>query len=124
MKALRSAVIFCQVIDNFGDAGVCWRLARQLAQQEKLQVTLWMDDVQVLQRLRPDVDPALTSQECDGFTLCRWDESSVPNVQVDIVIEAFGCRLPSASIASMAAMQTRGATRIVLAKGLFFLTLS
>ena len=105
MKALRSAVIFCQVIDNFGDAGMCWRLARQLAQQEKLQVTLWMDDVQVLQRLRPDVDPALTSQECDGFTLCRWDEYSMPNMEVDIVIEAFGCRLPSASIAAMAAMQ-------------------
>lgn len=106
MKALQSAVIFCQVIDNFGDAGVCWRLARQLAQQEKLQVTLWIDDVQALQRLRPDIDPSLVIQECDGFTLCRWDEYSVPNVEVDIVIEAFGCRLPNATIAAMAAMHT------------------
>ena len=106
MNFSRSAVIFCQVIDNFGDAGVCWRLARQLVQQEKLQVTLWIDDVQALQRLRPELEPALVSQECDGFTLCRWDEHSVPNVEVDIVIEAFGCRLPNATIAAMAAMHT------------------
>ncbi len=106
MQVLRSAVIFCQVIDNYGDAGVCWRLARQLAQQEKLQVTLWMDDVQALQRLRPHLDPTLATQECDGFTLCRWDENSVPNVEVDMVIEAFGCRLPNATITAMVAMQT------------------
>lgn len=106
MNFFRSVVIFCQVIDNFGDAGVCWRLARQLVQQEKLQVTLWMDDLRALQQLRPHLDPTLAIQECDGFTLCRWDEHSVPNVEVDLVIEAFGCRLPSATIAVMAAMQT------------------
>ena len=25
--------VFCRVIDNFGDIGVCWRLATQLAGQ-------------------------------------------------------------------------------------------
>ena len=69
MNFFRSAVIFCQVIDNYGDAGVCWRLARQLALQEKLQVTLWIDDVHALQRLHPHLDPTLVMQECDGFTL-------------------------------------------------------
>ncbi|MDO9602214.1 MAG: elongation factor P maturation arginine rhamnosyltransferase EarP, partial [Rhodocyclaceae bacterium] len=28
-----SCDIFCAVIDNLGDAGVCWRLARQLARE-------------------------------------------------------------------------------------------
>ncbi|MFM8152214.1 MAG: elongation factor P maturation arginine rhamnosyltransferase EarP, partial [Polynucleobacter victoriensis] len=23
--------IFCQIVDNYGDAGVCWRLARALS---------------------------------------------------------------------------------------------
>ncbi|NBX99883.1 MAG: DUF2331 family protein, partial [Burkholderiaceae bacterium] len=27
--------IFCQIVDNFGDAGVCWRLARSLAIRHK-----------------------------------------------------------------------------------------
>ncbi|MGB3274638.1 MAG: elongation factor P maturation arginine rhamnosyltransferase EarP, partial [Castellaniella sp.] len=30
MSAL-SFELFCRVVDNFGDAGVCWRLARRLA---------------------------------------------------------------------------------------------
>jgi hypothetical protein len=56
--------------------------------------------------LRPELKLALASQECDGFTLCHWEEHSVPNVEVDIVIEAFGCRLPTTTISAMAAMQT------------------
>ncbi|NBS60265.1 MAG: DUF2331 family protein, partial [Betaproteobacteria bacterium] len=27
----RSWDVFCKVVDNFGDAAVCWRLAQQLA---------------------------------------------------------------------------------------------
>jgi uncharacterized repeat protein (TIGR03837 family) len=27
--------VFCRVIDNFGDIGVCWRLARQLAGERR-----------------------------------------------------------------------------------------
>jgi len=37
--------LFCKVVDNYGDAGVCWRLARQLAAEHALTVTLWIDDV-------------------------------------------------------------------------------
>ena len=35
--------IFCRVIDNFGDIGVCWRLARQLAAEHGKRVRLWVD---------------------------------------------------------------------------------
>ncbi len=31
-----SCDIFCNVIDNYGDIGVCWRLARQLAHEHGL----------------------------------------------------------------------------------------
>ncbi|MDR2678109.1 MAG: elongation factor P maturation arginine rhamnosyltransferase EarP, partial [Zoogloeaceae bacterium] len=37
--------IFCHVVDNFGDIGVCWRLARQLAGEHGLAVRLWVDDL-------------------------------------------------------------------------------
>ena len=30
--------LFCRVIDNWGDAGVCWRLARQLVRERGAQV--------------------------------------------------------------------------------------
>ncbi|MFN3587309.1 MAG: elongation factor P maturation arginine rhamnosyltransferase EarP, partial [Moraxellaceae bacterium] len=32
--------LFCTVIDNYGDLGVCWRLARQLAAEHGVAVTL------------------------------------------------------------------------------------
>ena len=37
--------IFCRVIDNYGDIGVCWRLARQLANEFGQTVRLWVDDL-------------------------------------------------------------------------------
>ncbi len=37
--------IFCAVVDNYGDIGVCWRLARQLAQEHNLEMRLWVDDL-------------------------------------------------------------------------------
>ena len=46
--------IFCRVVDNFGDAGVSWRLARQLAREHGIAVTLWIDDVASLARFVPD----------------------------------------------------------------------
>ena len=35
--------ILCRVVDNFGDAGVCWRLARQLASELQAGVRLFID---------------------------------------------------------------------------------
>ncbi|MBQ1657320.1 MAG: elongation factor P maturation arginine rhamnosyltransferase EarP, partial [Rhodocyclaceae bacterium] len=35
--------IFCKVVDNFGDAGVCWRLACELHRRSQAAVTLWID---------------------------------------------------------------------------------
>ena len=37
--------IFCSVVDNFGDIGVCWRLARRLSAGLGQQVRLWVDDL-------------------------------------------------------------------------------
>ena len=50
--------IFCKVVDNFGDIGVCWRLARQLQSEYAVGVRLWIDDLQVAQRIIPTLgDP-------------------------------------------------------------------
>ena len=44
--------VFCRVVDNYGDAGVCWRLARQLAAEHALDVTLWIDRLATLVRTK------------------------------------------------------------------------
>ncbi|MEW5789781.1 MAG: elongation factor P maturation arginine rhamnosyltransferase EarP [Pseudomonadota bacterium] len=49
--------IFCTVIDNYGDIGVTWRLARQLAAEHAVAVRLWVDDLEAFRHIRPEVDP-------------------------------------------------------------------
>ncbi|MCB1801161.1 MAG: elongation factor P maturation arginine rhamnosyltransferase EarP, partial [Gammaproteobacteria bacterium] len=48
---MKSWDIFCSAVDNYGDVGVSWRLARQLAHEFELDVRLFVDDLQVLERL-------------------------------------------------------------------------
>jgi uncharacterized repeat protein (TIGR03837 family) len=97
--------IFCTVIDNFGDAGVCWRLARQLADEYGLSVRLWIDDLCALQRLWPDIALDLEVQRVAGVTVCRWRasfaEAFVEIEAADVVIEAFACTLPENYVAAM-----------------------
>ena len=52
----RTLTLFCKVVDNFGDIGICWRLARQWSEEYGLAVTLWVDDLISFQRICPDVD--------------------------------------------------------------------
>lgn len=96
--------IFCTVIDNFGDAGVCLRLARQLSTEHGWSVRLWIDRLDILQRWLPDIDLGLSEQTVAGFRIARWGVDDVhPAWEIpDLVIEAFGCRLSSSLVDEMA----------------------
>jgi uncharacterized repeat protein (TIGR03837 family) len=95
--------IFCKVVDNYGDIGVCWRLARQLAADHALTVRLWVDDLNVFARLYPAIDLSLNTQRIGDIAVCRWRELFPDAVPGAVVVEAFGCRLPAAFEAAMAA---------------------
>lgn len=96
--------IFCKVVDNYGDAGVCWRLARMLHTEHGLRVQLWIDKPDALRALHPALDPALAEQQTAGITVRRWNEGAETEVQgVAVVIEAFGCGLPDDYVTAMAA---------------------
>jgi len=73
-----SCDIFCNVIDNYGDIGVCWRLARQLAHEHGLAVRLWVDDLGTLAKLCPEADAAQDSQRCRGVEVRRWHGADSP----------------------------------------------
>jgi uncharacterized repeat protein (TIGR03837 family) len=94
--------LFCKVVDNYGDAGVAWRLARQLAAEHALDVTLWLDDLATLSRIVPEVDRDRDPQRAAGVTIRRWAEPFPPAEAAGVVVEAFGCGLPAAYVAAMA----------------------
>ena len=89
--------IYCRVIDNYGDVGVVWRLARDLAARGE-QVRLWLDDASALEWMAPAGQPA-------NVQLLAWPAGPDMDAEPtgDVVIEAFGCQLPESVVARMAA---------------------
>jgi uncharacterized repeat protein (TIGR03837 family) len=94
--------LFCKVIDNYGDIGVCWRLARQLANEHQQAVRLWVDDLNVLKTIWPNTQLA-EQQLLNGVDVRLWKNPFDNSVQIaDVVIEAFGCDISSTAISQMA----------------------
>lgn len=94
--------IFCQVIDNFGDVGVCWRTAAELAERGQT-VRLWMDDASALQWMAPQPHP-------QGLSVHGWPTQAAQVAEKigDVVIEAFGCEMPPVVIEAIAAKKASG----------------
>ncbi|MDX1366521.1 elongation factor P maturation arginine rhamnosyltransferase EarP [Pseudomonas sp.] len=95
--------IFCSVVDNYGDIGVTWRLARQLAAEHGVTVRLWLDDLGAFARLCPQADRHAEQQSRQGVDVRQWPLTWQPVPPADVVIEAFACELPAAYVAAMAA---------------------
>ncbi len=93
--------MFCHVIDNWGDAGVCWRLCRQLACAGQ-RVRLWIDDPAPLAVIAPAPPPAGD----DAIEVHEWPRTlphalPPPVPPGDVLIEAFGCDVPPAWVAAL-----------------------
>lgn len=95
-------IIFCRVVDYFGDAGFCWRLAGALARCGVGTVILVMDRLDVLEAIRG-------TERFDNVTVLPWNviedewaRAGVPaEHQADVVIEAFACSPPQCYLASL-----------------------
>ncbi|MBI4809055.1 MAG: elongation factor P maturation arginine rhamnosyltransferase EarP [Nitrosomonadales bacterium] len=102
-----SCDIFCNVVDNYGDIGVSWRLARQLANEQGVSVRLWVDDLRSFGKLCPELDAGLDEQRCRGVEVRRWF-ADFPIVEpAGLVIEAFACKLPDTYVQAMAAQEPK-----------------
>lgn len=86
--------IFCRVIDNHGDAGICWRVAAELGARGHA-VRLWMDDASMLAWMAPQGAP--------GVDVLPWRDPLPGEEPGDVVVEAFGCDPPAAFVGRMAA---------------------
>lgn len=104
-----SCDIFCTVVDNYGDVGVCWRLARQLAAEFGLGVRLWVDDLASFARICPGIVPGRDAQFSQGVEVRWWREPFPAVSPADVVVEAFACDPPASFVAAMAARRPRPA---------------
>jgi uncharacterized repeat protein (TIGR03837 family) len=87
--------LFCHVVDNYGDLGVCWRLAADLAARGD-NVRLWVDDARALAWMAP--------RGAAGVSAHPWPAADDAGIApADAVIEAFGCSLPPGFVQAMAA---------------------
>lgn len=96
--------VFCRVIDNFGDIGVCWRLCAQLSQRGHT-VRLWVDDSSALEWMAPGA----LQGKCQGVTVLNWalssDAAKLQTLQpAEVWLEGFGCEIPPAFIAARAGL--------------------
>ncbi|MDR1227938.1 MAG: elongation factor P maturation arginine rhamnosyltransferase EarP [Azoarcus sp.] len=95
--------IFCKVVDNYGDAGVCWRLARVLAARYGIETRVWVDDWLTLARLCPGA--VRDGTRVAGVELRHWTTPFPETEPADVVIEAFACELPAVHVCAMAAQK-------------------
>lgn len=101
--------IFCRVIDNFGDVGVCWRLSAELARRGE-QVRLWLDDSQALAWMAPGaLQDSVPNIEVRAWTSPLPAGQGDPQPPADVWIEAFGCEPPPECIEALATRVAGGA---------------
>lgn len=106
---MRTCDMFCRVIDNYGDAGVSWRLAQSLAAEYGWAVRLIIDDAAVLSAIVPSVVSEKSDSLAGRVVVCDWlEKDGTPpfepwdNEAADVVVELFSCRLPDVYEAAIA----------------------
>jgi len=104
---LRNWDLFCRIIDNFGDIGVCWRLAKQLHVEHDLQIRLLIDDLDAAQVIIPNLNFSVNYQVCDEISITKWDEKTDFSEAAEVVIETFACGLPPVYLAAMVRQKSK-----------------
>ena len=84
--------VFCRVVDNWGDIGVGWRFARDLAARGEA-VRLWIDDASALAWMAPE--------GAGGVEVIEWHAATPLREPGDVVVELFGCDPPPGFVERM-----------------------
>jgi len=102
--------IFCAIVDNFGDIGVCWRLARQLVAEYGVDVTLWVDDAALVAKFLKRAQAELCEERIEGVQIGIWSPSWQPSatesdaiISSNLLVEAFACALPETLLSALGA---------------------
>ena len=90
--------LLCKVVDNFGDIGVVYRLARALSEYP-VSLRIIIDNLKSFHLLCPAVNPDLAEQTANGWKIYKWDEAEIclsafREKQPEFIIECFQCGRP------------------------------
>lgn len=100
--------VFCHVVDNLGDIGVCWRFCADLAARGQA-VRLWIDEAGDLGWMVPGA----LEGHVKGVQVLHWTEPLAPGLlaalpPADVWIETFGCHPPPEALAHREAAMAKG----------------
>jgi uncharacterized repeat protein (TIGR03837 family) len=93
--------IFCKIVDNFGDIGICWRLAKQLKDAHGLNIRFFVDKFSVAKQMLLALDTEKDIQQYEGITIIHWHDHTFFDYAADVVLETFACGVPAAYLTNM-----------------------
>lgn len=94
---MKNIDIFCEVIDNFGDIGVVYRLARELSKKNKdTKIRVILDKTEELSLLNQNLKNTQYNIEnnIEYFTYNYLEQNKNKITPAQVIIEAFGCNIP------------------------------
>ncbi len=114
METAISLDIFCWVIDNYGDAGVCLHLARSLSKLklphgQHFAVRLFCDQPEVMATLTDLSDTANPN-----LKLCTWEQPLVGYEPSSVVVSAFSCRFDEVTLKTLQQHQQRSGQPLII----------
>ncbi len=101
ITSVKTIDIFCKVVDNYGDIGFAYRLARSLSSRlETAAIRLICDNLKTFSYLAPGLDPEASVQRHRGYTVLRWDDPDgraaalLRRCPPRVLVECFSCGHP------------------------------
>ncbi len=95
--------ILCKVVDNFGDIGVCYRLASRLKQLEPSNtISLVVAGLDSFHNINNQIDENKPFQNVDGLDIYDWNNAEVctpafseaDGSRLSVILECFQCGRP------------------------------
>lgn len=104
MNSSVEITVLCKVIDNFGDIGVVYRLAKKLIKNtnnilQVKKINLITDDLYSFKKINNLINPILDFQKVEGMDIFNWNNYSLcyENFIKDgfqVILECFQCGRP------------------------------
>ena len=96
----KNITILCKVVDNYGDIGVVYRLARSLSEIDKdLKIKIIIDNLFAFSSIKKNINPELSIQYINNWKILNWNSQEICKEEFlknppSIILECFQCGRP------------------------------